>query len=69
MSEPSVAVRADPEDCSTCEHCSVDGGNRVFCIHPDVVKHYPLGLHPERAIREFCGPELKLREERVPNGV
>lgn len=52
--------------CASCEHHSIDKDRAAFCIHPDVVKHYPLGLPVGTAIEAFCGPTLKLREERVP---
>lgn len=62
-------VWTDPGGCSTCEHCSIDMDLEPFCIHPAVVARYPIGLFINRAIQDFCGPGLKLREDRQPRDV
>jgi hypothetical protein len=35
-----------------------------FCVHPEVLKFFRYGVNLTKAVAEFCGEDLKLREER-----
>lgn len=53
-----------PGACSTCKHCSMDMELEPFCTNPAVTVYHRHGLNLNKAIAEFCGQDLKLREER-----
>ena len=55
-----------PNSCSTCKHCSMDMDMDPFCVNPAVRIYHRHGLNLSKAIAEFCGEDLKLREE-VPH--
>jgi predicted metal-binding protein len=54
----------DPGRCSTCKHCSMDMEMDPFCTHPEVARYHRWGLNLNKAVSEFCGENLKLREPR-----
>jgi predicted metal-binding protein len=64
----SVNVWTDPGRCSTCKHCSMDMDMNPFCTHAEVTRYHRWGLNLSKAIAEFCGENLKLREPKQEEG-
>jgi hypothetical protein len=60
-----VTCWTDPGGCSSCIYCGMDMDMGPFCSHPQVLVKYSYGVGLHTAIRDFCGPELKLYEERT----
>ena len=57
-----MKIWTDPGRCSTCKHCSMDMDMDPFCTHPEVARYHRWGLNLSKAISEFCGEDLRLRE-------
>lgn len=58
-----MSVWTEPGGCSTCKYCGMDMEMNPFCVHREVTKKYPYGLNINNAIKDYCGKDLKLREE------
>lgn len=58
-------VWTEPGRCSTCKHCSMDLDMDPFCVHPKVLEYFRYGVNLSKAITDFCGEDLKLREEKA----
>jgi predicted metal-binding protein len=54
----------DPGRCSTCKYCSMDLDMDPFCTHPKVLEIHRYGVNLNKAISNFCGEDLNLREEK-----
>jgi predicted metal-binding protein len=59
-----IKIWTDPGRCSTCKHCGMDMDMDPFCTHSEVTKYHRYGLNLNKAISEFCGEDLKLREAK-----
>lgn len=55
---------SSPGRCSSCEFCGMDMEMDPYCAEPSVTEGHPYGLNLNSAIKEFCGPDLRLRKER-----
>lgn len=67
----------DEGQCSSCRHCSVGykPGDTIAddqdpnCVHPKVLEYFRYGVNLNKAIADFCGDDLKLREAKVVSDV
>ncbi len=57
-------VWTDPGRCSTCKYCGMDMDMSPYCVHPKVLEFHRYGVNLTKAITDFCGEELKLREAK-----
>jgi hypothetical protein len=58
-------VWTDPGRCSSCKFCGMDMDLDPYCAHPKVIARHKWGLVINKAIADFCGPDLALREEKT----
>lgn len=61
-------VWTEPGQCSSCKHCAMDMDADPYCVHPEVKKFHRYGVNLSKAVADFCGDDLKLREpkEEIP---
>ncbi len=58
-------VWTEPGRCSTCKYCAMDMDMDPYCTHPKVLEFFRYGVNISKAINDFCGEDLKLREPRL----
>lgn len=61
-----MTMWTDPGRCSTCKFCSIEPADmNPVCNHPKVIEAgNQFGIYIDNAIQNFCGTDLKLREEK-----
>jgi hypothetical protein len=59
-----MSVWTDPGRCSTCKYCNMDLDMNPYCVHAKVLEFHKYGVNLSKAVSEFCGEDLKLREEK-----
>jgi len=63
-----MSAWTDPGRCSSCKHCALDIDKDPSCTHPEVVKFFRYGVNLTKAVADFCGEGLKLREPKEAKG-
>ena len=59
-----IPVWDDPGRCSSCKHCAIDMKEDPYCVHPNIKIYHRYGVNLPKAVSEFCGVDLKLREPK-----
>lgn len=48
-----MPIWTEPGQCSSCKFCAMEPSDMdPFCIHPDVLKKYSIGLYINNAIKD-----------------
>ncbi len=60
-----MTVWTDPGQCSSCKFCAMEPSDmNPFCVHPDILKRYSIGLYINSAIEIYCTDKLIMREPK-----